>query len=307
MTERLAEINARITGIRELAAVVNAMRGIAGARAQQARAALTAVDSYEGALAAAIGRAIALRPASAADRPARPARLGLVLFCAEQGFAGAFSEHVLAEAGDLTHAAPFLIGTRGQAIAAMRGITSAWACALPASPDGIPRLADEIADALYARIAQGSIGALDVVFSQWRPGHGVSIVRQCLFPLEPSAFLAPLAMNPPLLNLPPAQLLDELTADYIHARLCRAALHSFAAESEARMSLMAQARQQAERHLGKLMAAQRQVRQEEITAEIIELAAGAAAADHPPPRGLAARDRQPPERFQPDRIRMKPF
>ena len=37
MTERLADIGARIGGIRQLGAVVNAMRGIAAARAQQAR------------------------------------------------------------------------------------------------------------------------------------------------------------------------------------------------------------------------------------------------------------------------------
>jgi len=45
MTERLADISARIDGIRQLKAVVSAMRGIAAARAQQARSQLIAVDS----------------------------------------------------------------------------------------------------------------------------------------------------------------------------------------------------------------------------------------------------------------------
>jgi len=60
MTERLADINARIDGIGQLKAVVNAMRGIAAARAQQARSQLTAVDSYAATIALAIGRALAL-------------------------------------------------------------------------------------------------------------------------------------------------------------------------------------------------------------------------------------------------------
>ena len=72
MTERLADISARIDGIRQLGAVVNAMRGIAAARAQQARGQLVAVDSYAATIAAAIGRALTLAPPSgAAGRPDR--------------------------------------------------------------------------------------------------------------------------------------------------------------------------------------------------------------------------------------------
>jgi F-type H+-transporting ATPase subunit gamma len=273
VTERLAEINARIAGIRQLGAVVNALRGIAGARTQQAKAALAAVDIYEAAIAEAIARAMALQPTQAEDGAPRPNRPALVLFLAEQGFAGAFSEHVLAAAGtDLSRTTLFLIGSRGQTVAAARGM-SGWQAAMPASPAGIPRLADQIAEALYTRIAQGRIGRLDVLFSQGRAA-GATVVRQRLFPLSPTDFKAT-AMQPPLLNLAPEQLLDELTANYIHSRLCRAALHAFAAENEARMTLMASARKQAERQLTALEAVGRQVRQEEITAEIIELAAGA--------------------------------
>ena len=54
MTERLADINARIDGIGQLRAVVNAMRGIAAARAQQACSQLTAVDSYAATIAVAL-------------------------------------------------------------------------------------------------------------------------------------------------------------------------------------------------------------------------------------------------------------
>ena len=46
MTERLADINARIEGITQLGTVMNAMRGIAAARAQQARSQLAAVEHY---------------------------------------------------------------------------------------------------------------------------------------------------------------------------------------------------------------------------------------------------------------------
>ena len=274
MTERLADISARIGGIQQLGAVVNAMRGIAAARVQQAGGQLAAVDRYAGVIASAIGRAMVLAPAARpGDR--KPARPALVLFCAEQGFAGAFSGRVLdAVGGDLGTAELFLVGTRGRATLAERGITAGWTGAMPSHSPGVPKLADHIAQALYRGIAQGRIDQLDAVFSQWEGGQGIRVERRRLFPFDMTAFPASAVANAPLLNLAPAALLQDLTADYLHAQLCEAALHAFAAENQARMEAMAAARSGIERQLASLQAKQRQVRQEEITAEIIELAAG---------------------------------
>ncbi len=278
MTDRLADVAARIAGIRQLGAVVNAMRGIAAARAQQARAQLAAVDRYEASIADAIARA-ALLSAPARHAPARvKGRLAIVLFCAEQGFAGAFSERVLEAAGpDLASSELFVAGTRGAASLAERRIAPGWVGAMPSHSSGIPKLAATIATALYARLATGDIGALDAVFCQWRAGHGIHAVRRTLLPLDPVSFPFPVNVAPLLLNLAPAVLLQKLTAEYFHAELCHAALHGFAAENEARMEAMAAAHTQTERQLAALQTTQRRVRQEEITAEIIELAAGEAA------------------------------
>jgi F-type H+-transporting ATPase subunit gamma len=292
MTERLADVSARIDGIRQLGAVVNAMRGIAAARAQQARSQLIAVDSYAATIAVAIGRALAWVPSGRPDGARQSTRTALVLFCAEQGFAGAFSEHVLdAVGGDLTTSDLFLIGTRGGAVAAERGVTAGWKSAMPSHSLGVPKLADRIAEALYARIATGEIDRLDAVFSQWQPGHGIHVERRRLFPFDMSAFPRPTDANAPLLNLTSETLLSGLTADYMHAQLCNAALHAFAAENEARMEAMASAHNQIERQLSTLRAAQRLVRQEEITAEVIELAAGerASRSNHNRPHSPAPR------------------
>jgi F-type H+-transporting ATPase subunit gamma len=258
--------------------VVNAMRGIAAARARKARSQLIAVDSYSATIAVAIGRALALVPSARPDGARRSTRPALVLFCAEQGFAGAFSERVLDAVGaDLTSSELFLIGTRGSIATAERGLIAGWKSAMPSQSAGVPKLADRIAGALYTRIATGEIGRLDAIFSEWQPGHGLQVKRRRLFPFDKAQFPRPTEVNTPLLNLTPEALLSELTADYLHAQLCNAAFHAFAAENEARMEAMAAARNQIERQLSSLRATQRHVRQEEITAEIIELAAGAQA------------------------------
>jgi F-type H+-transporting ATPase subunit gamma len=282
MTERLADITARIQGIHQLGSVVNAMRGIAAARAQQARTQLAAVDSYAAIIAAAIGEVLALMPPQPRGATATPGRLALVLFCAEQGFAGAFSERVLDSVGDaLTTSELFLIGTRGAMVAAERDITPGWTSAMPSHSRGIAKLADGVAQALYARIATGDIDELDVVFCQWQQGHGTEVQRRRLFPFDLTVFPLPTRPTQPLLNLPPETLLASLTADYMHAQLCRAALHAFSAENEARMEAMASAHSQIDQRILSLQAQERRVRQQEITEEVIELAAGETASrDH---------------------------
>lgn len=277
MTLRLADISARIDGIRQLGAVVNAMRGIAAARAQQARGQLGAVDGYANVIAAGIGRALTLLP-PATDTLATSGRSALVVFAAEQGFAGAFSERVFDFArADLAVSILFVVGTRAAAVLAERSITPAWTGALPSHSAGIPKLADQITEALYARIAKGEINALSVVYARFEPGQPADVIRDELLPLDLAKFSSPDQTQPSLINLAPAALLAGLTADYLHAQLCHAALHAFAAENEARMAAMAAARDQIGRQLATLRGRERQVRQEEITAEVIELAAGAAA------------------------------
>ncbi|MDE8469995.1 hypothetical protein PCJ26_27840, partial [Klebsiella pneumoniae] len=66
MSDRLATVGRRIATVRQLGAVVNAMRGIAGARAQQGRALLPAIRAYAATAGHAIGRARQLETGSAA-------------------------------------------------------------------------------------------------------------------------------------------------------------------------------------------------------------------------------------------------
>ncbi len=275
MTLRLADIGARIERVGQLGAVINAMRGIAAARAQQARNQVDAVDSYAATIATAIRRELALIPPPPRADTADQGRQTLVIFAAEQGFAGTFSDRIFASLGDeLIGSKIFLVGTRGATVLAERDIVPEWQCAMPSHSAGIPKLADQISAALYCRIAKGEIDKLAVVFSRWETCHSADVQHLGLLPLGLTRAPYPAQANPPLHNLAADDLLAGLTADYLHAQLCHAALHAFAAENEARMAAMAAAREQVERQLGELRAKENMVRQEGITAEVIELAAG---------------------------------
>jgi F0F1-type ATP synthase gamma subunit len=70
-------------------------------------------------------------------------------------------------------------------------------------------------------------------------------------------------------------LLENLAAEYVYAELCEAAMYAFEAENQARMIAMTSAKTNIETKLAGLVKREHLLRQEEITTEIIELAAGA--------------------------------
>lgn len=277
MTERLADISARIESIRALGAVVNAMKGIAAARAHVARGQVDAVDSYAATIAMAMSRV--LEPDIAETVPDKDAsnRMGLLVFCAEQGFAGAFSERVLDSISGISGAETlFLIGTRGLSIATARGLKPRWSAPVPSHTHGIPKLAGKITTAIYGAVAARRIDCLDVIFTGWQAGHP-ALVRQHLFPID-LANLPPESRDRPMMQLSPSTLIASLGQDYFNAQVCKAALHAFAAENEARMQAMSSAGTQIALELETFQATLRRVRQEAITAEIIELGTGAVTA-----------------------------
>jgi F-type H+-transporting ATPase subunit gamma len=274
MTDRLGEIETRIRSVRQLGTVVTAMRGIAATRAQQSRALLPAIDAYARSIAGAIAQALPLAPADG-PRPGRDAPGALVLFGAEQGFAGAFADRMLAPAVSLPPGtALFLIGSRAVRLAGERAIAPAWHTPMVAQTGAIAALASRIAEALYAALPQGGFRQVEMVFPLWRPGQELQVERRLLLPLDPRWFPPHPAAQPPLITLPPARLLEQLAEEYVIAQLCEAATHAFAAENEARAAAMQRARSNIADMLDDLAAEERRVRQEAITAEVVELASG---------------------------------
>lgn len=283
MAERLSDIVAQIHNVRQLQDVVTALRGIAASRAQKGRSLLAGIEAYTAVISHAIGQALDFQQADRTGTAA-PGRSkhGLILFCAEQGFAGSFSERVFEAAGaDLESSTSLVVGTRGAAIANERGTRPDWSAALTTRVEGIPSFANQLTEVLYGYLAQGAITTADILFSRSIAG-GIRVDRHSLLPIDFARFARPLAKQAPLIALAPQLLLERLAAEYVYAQLCEAAMHAFVAENEARMIAMLAARNNTENKLAGLLRRERQLRQEEITTEIVELAAGAEAARSAP-------------------------
>jgi F-type H+-transporting ATPase subunit gamma len=275
----LGETQARIESIGKLRTVVGAMRGIAATHAQQARAALDGFRAYAGVVADGLGRAIALLEPDAAAAPARGGPKVLVLFTAEHGFAGAFSGRVLDAVGDPGGAELFILGSRGLALAEQRGWRPAWSGETASQASGAAEAARRVADVLYARFVRETAAGVEIVHARATGAAEVEVVRRPLLPIDPAALSRPRPGPPPLANLEPRRLVEQLVGEYVFAELALAGLESFAAENAARLQTMEAARLNIDQKLEELTGQERLLRQEQITAEVQDVTAGALAAE----------------------------
>jgi F-type H+-transporting ATPase subunit gamma len=276
---RLAEIEGRIGSMDELLDIVGAMRSLAGMRLQEAQHALPGIHRYAESMADAIGTAILLVREGLAGAQAERGRRAIILCAAEHGFVGGFNERLIeaAEAELKAEDAFFVLGSRGAALALERGRKVSWsapmATRLMGAPDTINRLTAE----LYARVADGEISRVEVIFGRYRQGSPPTIERRLLFPIAAASFAGRQLQQAPLHNLAPQVLIEKLIAEYVFALLTQAAVESIASENAARFAAMESAHDNVSKKLSQLRQDARQARQSEITAELLDLITGAEA------------------------------
>ncbi|MEN2987373.1 F0F1 ATP synthase subunit gamma [Tistrella sp. BH-R2-4] len=288
MSGRLHDIEARIGTVRQLQAIVTAMRGIASARAREARTRLPAVQAHAAVIRRAMADVLAMAPdAGTADASGGVGAGGiagaggatvLVVVTPDQGFVGGLPDRLIDEAVRAAgrHAATewMMIGDRGLMLATARGVDIRWSTPMSAHVDDITTLADHLASAIYGRMATGAVSGAEIIHA--RPDADILCRRLVPFDLGRVTTGAGAAPSPllPLITLPPAQLLAGLVGEHVFADLCEALLLAYAAENNARMTAMIAARSGIDRRYDDLTGLARRIHQDDITAEILELATG---------------------------------
>ncbi|PEQ11590.1 hypothetical protein B2G71_15790 [Novosphingobium sp. PC22D] len=283
MAERLSDVEARIGSVSQLSAVITAMRGIAAVRSHEAAARLPGIRTYADTVGEAIAQALALlaeRPPALAPAPATATRQLVIAVCAEQGFVGSFNARILDAAAAALARSPasdlIIVGSRGTASAAERGLEADLTMAMATHSDQLPGLANRLADRLFERLQRGPLSPITIVHAvPAAPGAAAGTVTEvALFPFDFGRFPPVSHARPPLIQLPAATLLERLADEYVFAQLCEALTLSYAAENEARMRAMVAARANVHAKLDDLRGHARRLRQEQITEEVVELAAG---------------------------------
>lgn len=275
--EDLSRLKARIANLRELQALIQALRALAATHVQEAQSSLEGVLSYVEAIEDAIATGLSLLPAVDSSPPA-VASAGpgvLIVVCAEHGFVGGYNERLLDRAEAEIEAEPAwdlaVVGRRGSMLAAERGLPVAWDFAMATYVGGVVsvtrKLAEMIRTAARARL----------IYAAYRQGGDFEIEAKDILPLDPDILVRSARPSPPLHHLPPEILLQRLESEYLFAEATRAIMQSLASENAARLRVMEAADHKIGDKLERLGRNERAQRQEAITSELLDIITGSQA------------------------------
>jgi F-type H+-transporting ATPase subunit gamma len=277
------EILTRIASLDELLNIVSAVRAIAAGQMQQALRSLEAIRRYSEMVREALSDAATLLPSDGRVAPmAGLSDSGLIVFCAEHGLCGGFNEQPLrvVESALADRAARYrliVVGSRGGQICRERGLKPDLVLPMATHCAGVTGAARRVATEVYRMFSDGRIAGLEAVYAQQAGNQFSRVERHRLLPLEiPVVERRPLAI-PPLINLSPRRLFDDIVGEYFFAVLENAAMQSFFSENSTRFRTMEAAHQNIGNKSEELTKLARRVRQEAVTTEILDLIGGAEA------------------------------
>ncbi|MCW5774397.1 MAG: F0F1 ATP synthase subunit gamma, partial [Rhodospirillaceae bacterium] len=246
--EHQARLKVRIASLGELGDLVRAMRAMAASRVQEAQAALPGVRRYAAVIEDGIRKAAALLAHTGGGPTGAAAGAGpgiIVVACSEHGFAGAFNDHLLDRAALLIAGARSgctlgIVGRRGAARAAERGLAPAWVVPMATHIGGILPTARGVARQL------AGAATVTAVFGRYERGGRFEVEARGILPLPPALLARDGLDDRPLHHLDPATLLDRFAAEYLLAEIARALTESLASENGARLTVM----EAADRNIG---------------------------------------------------------
>jgi len=282
---QLRQVELRRESIGALRDIVSSMRSLAGAYLQRAQAALESVRAYEKMVDA--GISLALGPVASSFEQIDPwSRPCLLVFTSDQGLCGPFVEALgkaaiqgIKERGIQEKARLLVVGQQGVSIFKRMGLQGELISAAPNSLEGamscIPPLTETISD-LYER---GEVSSVQLLYNVFEGvGRFSSRWRQLLPPdIEALRNIEEGSLDEPLAHIPFYDMLGVLLEELLFIGLHRAMVESMASENGSRMRAMDAATHNCEDMLEDLTRIYMQLRQEEITGELLDVASGAEA------------------------------
>jgi F-type H+-transporting ATPase subunit gamma len=298
------DVRDRISSVKNIQKITQAMQAVAAARLRRAEQRIEALRPY----ASAIRRMTRQAAEAAGNVPRLPIlqehaevrRVGLLLIAGDRGLAGAFNSNIVragAAAGQAQRTegrevSYYASGRRPASSLTFRGLEP------KASFVGFtdrPSYADAraIAERLMADYVDEEVDRVDVFYNGYISPLSQVVRRETLLPLQQATVLeegseeaatedGPRAHDGregpgPLVDYEPdpEEILARLVPDYVEISIYRALLESTASEHGARMTAMRNASDNAGTLIKDLTLEMNRARQAEITQEIMEVVAGA--------------------------------
>jgi F-type H+-transporting ATPase subunit gamma len=297
------DVKNRISSVQNIRKITRAMEMMSAARLRRAEQRIEALRPYAGAI-----RRMTRQAAEAAggemgslpilQQHESESKVGVLLVTADRGMAGAFNSSIvragLRAAGDHEREGRevrfFATGRRGASSLTFRGHepVGTWTGFTERPSYANAR---EVAERLMAAYVDGDVDRVEILYNGYVSPLVQELRRETLLPLQHATILegnerdsegseeegesghhALVEYEPE-----PGLILERLIPDYVEISLYRAFLESAASELGARMTAMRNASENAAELIDDLTLEMNRVRQAEITAEILEVVAGAEA------------------------------
>jgi F-type H+-transporting ATPase subunit gamma len=293
------DVKTRIASFKNVQKITRAMEAVSAARLRRAEQRIVALRPYAGALRRMTRQAAeAAGSGEAARMPllsghASEQNVGLLLVTADRGLAGAFNSQILragVRAGQDLEAegkTPIWFASGRRGVSSLRFRNKEVAGAYTGFTDR-PSYADarRIAEDLVAAYVDGKIDRVDIFYNAYVSALTQTMTRETLLPIAEATILgdddeqADAGEKPAHRALveyepEPQEILRRLVPDYVEISIYRALLDSTASEHGARMTAMRSASENAGDLIEDLTLELNRARQADITAEIMEVVAGA--------------------------------
>jgi F-type H+-transporting ATPase subunit gamma len=278
-------IQTRLNNIRSVTPILEAMRTISMGSWQAALNRYHGLGRYSERLA---GILAALLPRLRGYRDIRPrARVETIealVIGSERGLCGAFNSSLGQYADPILDGYEVsdqrvrlaVLGNRARRSLERVGRSPDWFRAMPMTSVPSIELAHELTQDWLRRYEAREIDAVHVVYNAYLNSQAYEpAVTRVIPPSLPAHSSLPSAWPPPYVDADPVNLVQKLARLWTLSEMYRILLSSAAAEHSTRFQLMEGATQNTQRLIQELTVALQAVRQQAITAEMLDLAAGA--------------------------------
>lgn len=290
MGAKLRVVRRRIRSVQSTMKITRAMELIAASRILKAQERVFQARPYADLLTAAmedVARQTGSLVHPLLEEREQPQRAGVLVMTSDRGLAGSYNANVLKRLDGLVERIrrdgldPVMYASGKKAIGYFRfrgiAVETSWS-----GFSEVPRYdaAVEIGERLIGDFRERRIDELHTVYTDFRSAFTFRATDKRFLPIAPeevsgSAERAPQAEY--IFEPEPAAILDELLPQYIVTKIFFALLESAASENAARQRAMAAATDNAEELIKVLTRQANRARQDEITAEIMEIVGGAEA------------------------------
>jgi len=287
--EGIEGIKSRLDNIRSVEPILGAMRTISLGSWQAALNRQGSVHTYSERLLALLPALISHVHAHStrgrlAAGGAPPATIQLTVIGSERGLCGAFNSSLTRHVEQALEAYEqqgirselSVLGSRARRTLERLGVPITWSKPLPMTTLPTGELAHALTQTWLERYETHELDGVDLLYNAYHTStHYEATVTRLIPPPAPSLTTGVLPWPPPYVDTAPIALYTRIAVLWTTAELYRILLSSAASEHSARFQLMEGATQNSNRLINELVLVLQSARQQAITAEMQEIAAGA--------------------------------